>query len=140
MLFRSRLLQQVGIAPVIDNARAMGIHEELPYDLSLALGSGGVTMMEMLSAYSVFANDGVQTAPYAVASITDDSGHIVYQRDDDVIVSGNRVFDSDLVQKMDEMLEDVVNNGTGRRAKLPFYAAGKTGTSQDFHEIGRAHV
>jgi penicillin-binding protein 1A len=128
-----RLCKEVGVGNVITTARRMGITADLPYDLSLSLGSAGVPMIEMVGAYGTLADGGRKVTPYAVTRIVDKDGKTVYRRSG-VIVAGEQVLDPRVVNDMDRMLSAVVEYGTGRRASLPFHAAGKTGTSQDFRD------
>lgn len=128
-----RLLQKAGVGNALDVARRLGITAALPRDLSLALGSGGVPMIEMAAAYATIADGGLQVLPYAVTAIADNSGAAVYRRSN-VIVSGQRVFENGAVRDLTGMMENVVDEGTGKRADLPFFTAGKTGTSQDFRD------
>lgn len=125
-----RLLQSTGVPAAIDTARRLGIHAALPHDLSLALGSGGVPMIEMAAAYATIGNGGAQVQPYGVTEITESSGRLLYRRSN-VIVSGKRVFNPQAIGNLTHMMQEVVDEGTGRRAALPYRAAGKTGTSQD---------
>jgi penicillin-binding protein 1A len=127
-----RLAQQIGIGQVIDTARRLGIRAELAPNLSTALGSNGVPMLEMLAAYGVFANDGRSVNPYAVTQIKDNGGNLIYSRDDSA--DGLGLFDSRAIGQLDVMLRDVIREGTGTRAAMPHNPAGKTGTSEDFRD------
>ena len=72
-----RLLEQIGVKPVIDVARRAGIRSPLPNDLTLALGSGDVTLLELTAAYGTFANQGVHMEPLMVRYVTDAQGRLV---------------------------------------------------------------
>ncbi len=125
-----RIAQEIGIDKVIDVARDLGITSELHRDLSLALGSNGITMMEMAAAYASIADDGHSVRPYAITRITDTDGQVYYERPR--WRSSPRVIDRQSARQMDGMLHHVVTEGTGRGAADESYdAAGKTGTSQD---------
>jgi penicillin-binding protein 1A len=100
---------------------------------SLALGTSEVTPLELTRAYAVFANGGLKVYPYFVTAVEDNAGHVLYQRkppeDPERIVASH--VNRDLVA----MLYGVVTEGTGRAAALAGHpAAGKTGTTQDFHD------
>lgn len=128
-----RLAQKVGIDNITATARRLGIRSPLAHDLSIALGSNGVPMMEMVGAYAVFANGGYSVHPYAVTSITDDEGRLFYQRM--ALRPGRPMFSDRALDQLDDMLGEVVLSGTGKGAALPdARAAGKTGTSQDFRD------
>lgn len=127
-----RLAQQVGIGNVIMTARRLGIRAELEPNLSTALGSSSVPMLEMVSAYGVFANGGRSVNPFAVTRIVDSAGNLLYQRDDSA--DGLGVFDPHPIAELDSMLRAVVREGTGTAAQMPYNPAGKTGTTEDFRD------
>ena len=125
-----RLMREIGPGHVIDTAQRLGITSPLERDLSLSLGSSGVTLLEMTSAFAAFANNGLRLTPYAITKVTDADGEIYYERPN--WRSAARVIDREYVYDMDKMLHSVVREGTGRAAYSDAYdAAGKTGTSQD---------
>ncbi len=127
-----RLADDTGIGPVITLARKMGIESTLPRDLSLALGSGGVPLLEMVTAYAVIANEGAAVNPYAITAIRDDNGTLLYMRTD----AGTRsqTVNRRAARILTGMMREVIDTGTGQAARLPFEAAGKTGTSQDYRD------
>ncbi len=129
-----RLAQQVGVSAVTAAARRLGIHASLTPDLSLALGSSGVPMMEMVGAYAVLANGGRSVHPYAVERIAGKDGRVIYQRI--ALNPGPPMFDPRALEELDSMLQTVIREGTGRGASLGegIHAAGKTGTSQEFRD------
>jgi penicillin-binding protein 1A len=127
-----RLMQAVGVRPVLARAKSMGIMSPLRADLSTALGSSEVTLMEMTTAYAVIRNQGHLVLPYGITRIVDQDGAVLYQRKGSP--KTRRLIDENTVQTMDSLLQAVVQDpaGTGRAAQLPGrMAAGKTGTSQD---------
>ena len=72
-----RLLDKVGIKPVLEFAQQVGITSPLAADLSLGLGSSSVGLMELTSAYALFLNQGSQIEPYAVLSVKDNTGQVL---------------------------------------------------------------
>jgi len=104
-----------------------------PY-LTLALGAGAVTPMQMAGAYAVFANGGYKVNPYLIARVTDNSGRVLSQvAPDRAGDEANRVLDARNAFLMDSMMKDVVKSGTATKAlvlKRPDLA-GKTGTTND---------
>ncbi len=125
-----RLMQQTGVGPVREKARKLGIISDLEHDLSLALGSSGVSVLEMGLAYAAIANGGYRVYPYGIKRITNAEGRVLYQRKP--IKSRYRVADAYAVADLQKMMRTVVEQGTGRRAKIQgLEIAGKTGTSQD---------
>ncbi len=126
-----RVLQHVGINAARTMARKLGITEPLGKDYSLALGTSEVTLLEMAGVYASFADDGYVVKPYAITSIRDRDGHLLYQHHDEPRVGAAMPWhDAELVS----MLGSVVDYGTGKGAKLDRPAAGKTGTSQDYRD------
>ncbi|MCB9973680.1 MAG: PBP1A family penicillin-binding protein [Rhodospirillales bacterium] len=129
-----RVAQQIGsIGYVIGTARKLGITSDLKRDLSLALGSSGVSLLEMVSAYSVFPNLGLRPEPYAILSIQDVKGNTYY----DFHPSQRyfpRLFSERSASEMNDMLQNVIQNGTAHAADPGFSAGGKTGTSQDYRD------
>lgn len=126
------LMREVGPTEVIGMARRLGITSDLEPDLSLALGSSGVPMIQMATAYATLGRGGVAVEPYAIKRIIDRDNNVLYER---VPPSKARqvVSGSDVAQ-ITAMMQSVIQNGTGRGAMIPYPAAGKTGTSQDFRD------
>jgi penicillin-binding protein 1A len=104
-----------------------------PY-LTLALGAGAVTPLQMAGAYSVFANGGYKVSPYIISRVTDADGKVLSQAEPDKAgVEANRVIDERNAFLMDSMLKDVVKHGTATKALVLKRTdiAGKTGTTND---------
>ncbi len=121
------------IAPidkVIDLAHKMGVKSELPNFLSLALGVGEVTPLEMTNAFGTFANEGIWVEPIAITKIEDRNGNIIEQ----VVPETREVLSEETAYIMSDMMEGVVNSGTAASVRQFFHrpAAGKTGTSQNY--------
>jgi penicillin-binding protein 1A len=126
------LAQEVGIKTVIAAARSAGITSPLEANASLALGTSEVTPLELTSAYATFASGGMKADPYLVTEVEDSRGHIYYTRKD---VQPVRAIPEEANMDLTAMLYDVVLEGTGHAARLPDReAAGKTGTTQDYHD------
>src|SRR5262249_26063780 len=129
-----RLLEEVGIRRTVESAKAMGVGD-VPAVPSLALGSGEVTLQSMTAAYAAFANHGLVPQPILIRRVEDQDGNVLYQAEE----SSTRAVSEVTAFLMSTMLADVVNAGTGNRARqlgftLP--AAGKTGTTNDFKDGG----
>jgi 1A family penicillin-binding protein len=127
-----RLLQEVGIRRTVDYAKQLGIGD-VPAVPSLALGAGEVTLQSMTAAYAAFANDGLVPKPLLIRRVEDRDGRVLYQSSD----SGTQAVRPTTAFLLSTMMADVINAGTGWRARqlgfmLP--AAGKTGTTNDFHD------
>ncbi|MFA5591843.1 MAG: PBP1A family penicillin-binding protein [Micavibrio sp.] len=123
------LIKDVGPAQVISLSRRLGITANLEPNLSLALGSNGVPMMEMVTAYAALGRGGVAVEPFAVVSIKNEQGTILYEQPAEK--TERQVIQRGYVQQLTAMMQNVVQYGTGQAAQGPYVAAGKTGTSQD---------
>jgi penicillin-binding protein 1A len=126
-----RLAQDVGPKAVISVAHRMGITENFKPDLSLALGTGEVTLLELTGAYVPFANGGSAVTPYAIESIADHDGKVLYTRDGGFL---GQVIQPDTLATMNRMMSQVLVTGTGTAAAFGYPAAGKTGTTSDFRD------
>jgi penicillin-binding protein 1A len=126
-----RVLQSVGIDRAIAMAHRLGITQPLGHDYSLALGTDEVTLLEMMGVYASFADDGRVVHPYAIVSIQDRDGHVLYRHED---AAGVQAAPPGAVAELVSMLGSVIDYGTGKGARLDRPAAGKTGTSSDFHD------
>jgi 1A family penicillin-binding protein len=127
----AQLLQQVGISSTSYLAERLGIASRMPNVPSLALGTGEVTLMELTSAYGVFANEGMAVAPHLIARVEDRDGRLLWTD------PGNhrRAVSEATAFMMSSMLADVIASGTATTARASGFrlpAAGKTGTTDDF--------
>jgi penicillin-binding protein 1A len=126
------LMRDVGPDKTIALARRLGITADLEPDLSLALGSSGVPMIQMVTAYATIGRGGLAVEPFAIKKVTDIEGNILYQREPPR--KNRQVVSSSDVTQITAMMQSVIQNGTGKAASIPYPAAGKTGTSQDFRD------
>ncbi|MGZ3241870.1 MAG: penicillin-binding protein 1A, partial [Burkholderiaceae bacterium] len=131
-----RILNKIGAKYGQEYSTRFGFDpEKNPPYLTLALGAGAVTPLQMVGAYSVFANGGYKINPYIISKVTDATGKVLSQvTPDQAGNEANRVIDERNAFLMDSMLKDVVRYGTAARAgqalKRPDLA-GKTGTTND---------
>ncbi len=124
---------RLGAGTIVRTAHELGIHEDLPAVLPISIGADETTLLELTSAYQVFAAEGVQSAPYAVESVVDAKHHLIYQHAD----NDNRVIRPAVAYLITGALKAVLRYGTGAsagRMGLDFPAAGKTGTTQDYKD------
>lgn len=126
------LIKSVGPDQVIGLARRLGITANLEPDLSLGLGSSGVPMLEMATAYATIGRGGVAVEPFAIVQITNNDGKILYEQPS--TRTARQVIQRGYVYQLTGMMRSVVQYGTGQAAQGPYAAAGKTGTSQEFRD------
>lgn len=124
----ARVMDMVGIRPVIQLARVMGITTPIPYDYTIALGSNSVKLFEMTRAFGVFANGGYKVEPYAIERVESSRGTILYESRK---ARTSRVLNINTAATMTAIMRTVITSGTGRAADIGKPAAGKTGTTDD---------
>src|SRR6202521_827079 len=124
-----KLAEKVGISSVVDMTRRFGITTPLPPYLPLALGAADMNLIEHVSAFTVFPNDGIRIDPHMIRRVTSYDGALLEEAHPEV----HDVVSPDAAHTMTAILEEVIQFGTGIKAKsLGRPAAGKTGTTQDF--------
>jgi penicillin-binding protein 1A len=126
-----QLIQKVGVGTVINFAKEMGITTPLQYDMTIALGSNGVKLYDMVIAYGAFANGGFRVQPYSVERVENSRGVTMYEHSGPKIA---KVISFDTASAMTFMLKKVIQVGTGRAANIGKEAAGKTGTTDDYRD------
>lgn len=126
-----RLAQKVGVKQIAQLAKKLGISTPLENDLSLALGTSSVRVIDMAAAYATVANGGFAVFPYSVEEIYTNDGFQLYQRDSD---ENRRLLSEEETILMKKLMREVLKTGTGRSAALGREAFGKTGTSQDHRD------
>jgi len=123
---------EIGPNKIVEISKRFGIDTKLGAHYSISLGASEVYLLDMTSAFMVFANEGLRRRPYLVESITDTSNTSLYTRNRS---TPERVYALPYARQMTGMLRDVIQTGTGHGARLGSRAAaGKTGTSQDFRD------
>lgn len=126
-----KLLQDIGIDYTIEYARKLGITSEMEPYLSLALGSFGVSLLELVNAYATFCNLGYRSEPIFITRIEDRHGNVL----EDNQTRREKVIDAETAYLMTSLLEGAVQNGTGRRVRaLNRPVAGKTGTTNNLFD------
>ena len=130
-----RILQRIGAKYGQEYTTRFGFDpEKNPPYLTLALGAGATTPLQMAGAYSVFANGGYRVSPYLISKVTDSNGKVLSQANPDKAgVEAHRVIDARNAYLVDSMLKDVVRYGTAVKAMALKRTdlAGKTGTTND---------
>ena len=129
-----KLLDKVGIFNAVNTAYKMGINSKLNRDLSLALGTSEVTLLEMVNGFCTLANQGVRVEPVAILSVRDANGKLLEEN----VPKAEEVLKPAVAYVVTSMLQDVIDRGTAsnlRTNKLfDRIAAGKTGTTSDFSD------
>jgi penicillin-binding protein 1A len=153
-LISVRLLQAIDVPYVLSYAKRFGFNpKKLPRNLSLALGTGEVTPIELAQAYAVLANGGYRITPYLIDHISDEQGEIIYQAEPktacESCVTGKvdplppdakespyapQTIPADIAFLTTSALKDVIRYGTGSQARSLGRSdlAGKTGTTSDY--------
>jgi len=126
------LMREVNPGEVINLTRRLGITADLEPDLSLALGSSGVPMIQMATAYATIGRGGKAVDPYAIKRILSKDGEVLYEREPPR--GENQVVKPEAIHQIATMMQAVIDEGTGQAAQIPYQAAGKTGTSQEFRD------
>jgi len=129
----AQLIERCGPEAVAATARRCGIESPLQPVYSLALGTSGVSPLEMASAFATFATEGVRHKPFWITRVEDSQGRILEEH----LVSGQRVLEPDLSYQIVDMLRGVVDAGSGavvRRLGFNVPAAGKTGTTNSYKD------
>lgn len=131
-----KLLQDLGPRAVLDFGRRLGLSSLVdtgePNDLNASLALGGLTKgvspLEITAAYAAFANAGQYITPTAITKITDSNGVVLFQQRP----QHRTVLSEALAYLMTDMMQGVIERGTGKQAQIGRPAAGKTGTSSDY--------
>ncbi|HNT91513.1 MAG TPA: PBP1A family penicillin-binding protein [Smithellaceae bacterium] len=126
-----KILQEIGPDYAASYAANMGITSPIVRTLSMALGSSGVTLQELVRAYGVLANGGKKVTPYFIKKIVDRTGNVFEENKPE----SEQVIDPRIAFMTQYIMRDVVESGTGRRVKsIGRPVAGKTGTTNDYRD------
>jgi penicillin-binding protein 1A len=127
-----RLTLEVTPLAVVRTAHRLGIASKLEPNVSIALGTSEVSMLELVGAYAPFANGGYALIPHVIEKIAAANGKVLYSRNSQQL---GRIIEARYVTMMNTMMAETLTIGTAHKAALPGWpAAGKTGTSQDFRD------
>jgi penicillin-binding protein 1A len=136
----AQLIEKVGIQKTIDLAEKMGITSRLPREYGISLGAADITLYDMIKVYGTMANAGMRPEPVTVLKVEDRNGKVLYDYKKEMALNpalGPHVqaLTEDQASIMTEMLQNVINYGTGSRLRRGFGItgdfAGKTGTTQN---------
>jgi len=129
----AQLVAQTGPEEVIATAHRCGITSTLEPVYSVALGTSGVSPLEMASAFACFGKGGIRHEPFWIGRVEDALGRILEEH----IISGERALDPSIAYQVVDLMRGVVDAGTGsiiRRMGFNLPAAGKTGTTDGFYD------
>nr|WP_210316312.1 PBP1A family penicillin-binding protein [Devosia oryzisoli] len=124
---------KTGREPIAALSHRMGLRADYPVTRSLALGVASVSVLDMTSAYAVFADQGYKTPAFGITRITTTGGDPVFEYDPDA--PRERVLSEQTVAYMNQMMRTVVTGGTGRKADVPGVPVlGKSGTTSSYRD------
>ncbi len=127
-----KVANEVGRDRIAEAAHRMGFTSHIGLTRSMPLGSNGTSLLELTSAYAPFANGGALARPFGLTRISTREGDVLWARK---IQPRQQVLNQRPYQLMNMMLQRVMSDGTGRRARLNNRpSAGKTGTTNDFRD------
>jgi len=126
-----RLLEKVGVENVIDMAKQLHINSKFEPNLSLALGTTEVVPIELAAAYATFARSGNYMPPVAIKTIATIDGEEKYHEE----ALEEPIVTPEVAYALVDIMKGVIQRGTARAAsKMPYYLAGKTGTTDDYRD------
>jgi penicillin-binding protein 1A len=146
-----RIARRIGMRRIADYARRFGVYDDLPNDLTMALGAGETTVLRMTAGFAVFPNGGRYVPPVYFDRLQDMRGKTVWRADrrtcsdcdiafdpnaqpPHIEPNGTQVISPRTAWEMVTIMREVVTNGTGRSAQFNHPVAGKTGTTNDYKD------
>jgi len=129
----AQLVEKTGPEAVIETANRCGIKSRLDNVFSIALGSSGVSPIEMASGFATFATGGIAHKPFWIRRVEDFRGRVLEEK----IISGKRRLNASITYQVVDMMSSVMDYGTGavtRRLGFKLPAAGKTGTTNNYRD------
>jgi len=126
-----RLLEEVGVSAVRQSMMELGINADLPQELSIALGTSNLTLLDLVKGFSAFANGGYRIQPIFVRKVVDRNGTVLEENP----VRKERVIPEDIALKMNMLLKGPTEYGTAKGvSRLGYPLAGKTGTTSNYYD------
>jgi penicillin-binding protein 1A len=122
-----RIAQQLGLSRIVETAQRMGMKSPLPDNLTIVLGTGETTALELTAVYAVIARNGLSVTPHSILNVTDQEGHVLYTYK---APPPRRLVNPEVAYSLTQMMRAVMAYGTGKKAAIQRPAAGKTGTTQ----------
>lgn len=148
-----QLAKLLGIAPIIETARRLGVNDKIPQHWAMVLGAGETTLLRLTTAFGIIANGGKKITPTLIDRVQDRRGHTLYKADERAcaaclktlnpqevppLLENDRptLVEAPITYQLISLLEGTIERGTGRRAKVEGYPlAGKSGTSNDYKDV-----
>ncbi|MDD5244788.1 MAG: penicillin-binding transpeptidase domain-containing protein, partial [Syntrophorhabdaceae bacterium] len=126
-----RLLEEIGVGSVKETMKELGLNVEIEDNLSIALGTSNLTLLDLVKGFAVFANGGYRIKPLFVKRIIDNEGNVLEEDP----VEKERAITDDIAAKMNVLLKGPTEYGTAKGAsKLGYPVAGKTGTTSNYYD------
>ena len=127
-----KLLEDVGISSLKETVRELGIEADLEDNLSIALGTSGLTLLDLVKGFSAFANGGSRVKPLFIRRIVDNQGNVLEENG----IQKERAISEDIAAKMNMLLKGPTDYGTakGVSSRLGYPVAGKTGTTNNYYD------
>lgn len=126
-----QLVEKLGVQSVISVAEEMGITSPQPENLTIALGTGEVSMLELATAYFVITNNGYLIEPYGIIEVKDKEHNLLYSKN----IDSYKILNKEVSSEIKSLMISAVTDGSGKNAFIPnAMIGGKTGTSQDFRD------
>jgi penicillin-binding protein 1A len=126
-----RLLEQIGVGSVKETMKELGLNVEIEDNLSIALGTSNLTLLDLVKGFAVFANGGYRVKPVFVKRIIDNEGNVLEENP----VEKERAIADDIAAKMNVLLKGPTEYGTAKGAsKMGYPVAGKTGTTSNYYD------
>jgi penicillin-binding protein 1A len=119
--------KKLGLDRIIQTARRLGMTYPMPDNLTIVLGTGETTALELTTAYAVIARNGLSVKPYTILKVMDQEGDVLYTYQ---APTPQRLVDAAVIRSLTQMMQAVMSYGTGKKAAIGRPAAGKTGTTQ----------
>jgi penicillin-binding protein 1A len=126
-----RLLEEIGVSAVRESVAELGINANLPQELSIALGTSNLTLLDLVKGFSAFANGGYRIQPVFVRKVVDRNGTVLEENP----VRKERVLPEDIALAMNMLLKGPTTYGTAKGvSRLGYPLAGKTGTTSNYYD------
>lgn len=126
-----RLLEEIGVSSVKETVKDLGIDADIPSNLSIALGSSNITLLELVKGFAAFANGGSRIRPIFIRRVVEMNGNVL----EDTPIQKERALSEEVAASMNILLKGPVQYGTAKGASaLGYPIAGKTGTTSNYYD------